>query len=270
MMVGKLLEVGVAVNDLPGASRTFAKLLRAPLTDTVRAPMFAMEFRMCRLGEVDFELMTPCAADGTIGRFISRWGEGLHHVAFQVSDISETISNCRARGVPVLSDEPVLLGGLRAAFLHPECMSGLLVEFVENQHGWEAVETDGVETDFGRIVGFGMAVGNVDVAAAAFSNVLGADISARIWCDRAGDHIRRATIGGVRFDLLPTTAQSGGGSGLRHVSLAVRDPEAFDAVRDPSIIDGAAGSDGGFLTDPAACHGVAFEILPQEHLSAVA
>ena len=62
MNIGRLLEVGVAVPDLDAATRTFVRLLGTGATDPIRAPMFAMDFRMCRLGDVDFELMMPYAA----------------------------------------------------------------------------------------------------------------------------------------------------------------------------------------------------------------
>jgi methylmalonyl-CoA epimerase len=268
MLIGNLIEVGVAVSDLHGASRTFAKLLRAQVTDTIPAPMFSMEFRMCRLGDVDFELMTPYAAVSPVSRFISRRGEGLHHVAFQVPDICETIAPCRARGLPILSEEPVLLGGVRAAFLHPGCLSGLLVEFVENLHSWGAIQQDGKpEPDIGRITGFGVAVRDVDAAASDYASVLGAEISESCWNERRGAKVRHALVNGIRFELFPSAAaqsdgakRDGAGQGLHHVCLAVRDPEGFAPIRKRSVVPGHAMTGGAFLTEPIACHGVMFEI----------
>jgi methylmalonyl-CoA epimerase len=268
MLIGNLIEVGVAVTDLDAASATFATLLRGQVTDTIPAPMFAMAFRMCRLGQVDFELMTPHAATSPVSRFIAHRGEGLHHVAFQVPDICETIAYCRAHGLPILSEEPVLLGGVRAAFLHPGCLSGLLVEFVENLHSWGAAGQDGApEREIGRITGFGVAVRDVDAAASDYERVLGAEISAPCWNAQRGAEVRHALINGIRFELFPSTAAQidrakldGGGQGLHHVCLAVREPEAFAAIAKPSAAHGNAESGGAFLTEPTASHGVMFEI----------
>jgi methylmalonyl-CoA epimerase len=260
MNIGRLLEVGVAVSDLDAATRTFTHLLGAGATAPIRAPMFSMDFSMCRVGDVDFELMTPRAAESIVDRFIGARGEGLHHVAFQVPDIGETIAQCRARGLPVLSDEPVLLGGLRAAFLHPGCLSGLLVEFVENLHAWSIAPGADVRPNAERVSGFAVVVGDVDAAAADYVRVLGATISEPHWNALLGGPARYASIGGIRFELVASTASridparlSGHRQGLHHVCLEVRDPQAFLPSR-------GGGAETPFLTDPAACHGVAFEI----------
>ena len=262
MIVGDLIEVGVAVADLHASSRSFAALLRARVAEPVRAPMFSMDYRMCRLGHVDFELMQPYGSDSVVSRFLSRRGEGLHHVAFQVADLDETIASCRARGLPVTSEEPVLLGGLRAMFLHPGCMSGLLVEFVENVETWGRTDPRDLH-DIGRVSGFGVAVKDVDRAAADYAKVLGAEISGRQWSETLGAHVRFADVGDIRFELVPSSAPArlaSGREGLRHVSLDIRDPEARDALRRLSLPADTGGPDAAFLTDPCACHGVPFQV----------
>lgn len=272
MIIGNLIEVGVAVTDLDAAGQTFASLLGARVTDRIRAPIFAMDFRMGRLADVDFELMTPYADSSVIRRFIARRGEGLHHVAFHVPDIDDTLSDGRSRGLPFLSKEPVLFAGLRAAFLHPGCLSGLLVEFVENLHTWGATSCDpGIES-VGRISGFGVAVRDVETAASQYATLLGADISERCWNETLGAHVRYASLSGIRFELLPSTASlvedsklDGDRQGLHHVSLEVRRPEAFAAVRKQSQGHNSAEPDGAFFTDPRACRGVMFEIHANGH-----
>jgi methylmalonyl-CoA/ethylmalonyl-CoA epimerase len=272
MIIGKLIEVGVAVTNLDAASRTFATLLDARMTGRIRAPMFSMDFRMGRLEHVDFELMTPYADDSVIRRFIGRRGEGLHHVAFHVPNIDDAIAEGRARGVPFLSQEPVLLGGLRAAFLHPGCLSGLLVEFVENLHTWGTTSPDADLESAGRITGFGVAVRDVDAAASEYAAVLGAEISQRCWNETLGAHVRHASLGGIRFELLPSTASlvesaklDRDRQGLHHVCLHVRRPEAFAAIRNHSENRASAKADSAFFTDPRACHGVMFEIHSNGH-----
>lgn len=266
MIVGDLIEVGVAVNDIQASSRALAGLLRARVSEPVRAPMFSMDYRMCRLGHVDFELMQPYAGDSVISRFLSRRGEGLHHVAFQVADIDETIASCRARGLPVTSEEPVLLGGLRAAFLHPCCMSGLLVEFVENVETWGKTDPRDLQ-DIGRVSGFGVAVKDVDAAVPDYARVLGAEISDRQWNDALGAHVRFASVGNTRFELIPSSAMANDSvqrtsdrQGLRHVSLEIQEPEARDALRKLSVSADSVRPGAVFLTDPSACHGVMFEV----------
>src|SRR5215468_8431841 len=79
----------------------------------------------------------PCvheeAAEGFIERFLSRRGPGLHHVAFEVSDIDEAVADLRSRGVRMVDETPRPGGmGTRIAFVHPAACPGLLLELVES------------------------------------------------------------------------------------------------------------------------------------------
>lgn len=274
MNLGKLIEVGVAVTDLSAAAETFAALLGVHATGLIRAPMFSMDFCMCRLGIVDFELMAPHAGNSVISRFLARRGEGLHHIAFQVPDLDKTIASCRARGLAFTSDEPVLLEGLRAAFLHPECLSGLLVEFVENLHNWGPTE-NGRRKDIGRISGFGVAVKDIDAAASNYSRVLGADISDRSWNERLAAQVRFANVSDVRFELIPSSALENTGyrpasdwQGLRHVCLEIFERQDFNALSERSRGRRSDDMEAMFLTDPTVCHGVAFEVHAADFMTA--
>jgi catechol 2,3-dioxygenase-like lactoylglutathione lyase family enzyme len=177
----------------------------------------------------------------------------------------------RARGLPFLSEQPVIFGGLRAAFLHPQCVSGLLVEFVENLHTWGGTSSDPGIEGVGRISGFGVAVRDVDAAAAEYATRLGAEISERCWNEALGAHVRHASFSGIRFELLPSTAArvddvklASDRQGLHHVILQVRRPQAFSAIRNPPEDDERLATSGAFLTDPGACHGVMFEVHADE------
>ena len=264
--LGKLIEVGVAVTDLPTATRTFAGVLGVDATAPICAPMFAMEFCMCRLGTVDFELMAPSDDNSVIKRFLARRGEGLHHIAFQVPDLDETVAACRARGATFTSDESVLLEGLRAAFLRPECLSGLLVEFVENLHNWSPIE-ESRRRDIGRVSGFGVAVSDLDAAASDYARLLGAVISDRSWNEHLSTYVRFAMVSDVRLELVPASALSnpgsqpmGGRNGLRHVCLNVFDRKDFNLLRGQSGYASNGDTEASFLTDPAMCHGVPFKV----------
>jgi methylmalonyl-CoA/ethylmalonyl-CoA epimerase len=266
MKVGNLIEVGVAVRDLSVAAQTITALLGLPTTVAIRAPMFEMEFCMSRLGTVDFELMAPCESSSVISRFLARRGEGLHHIAFQVPDLDETIASCRAKGLSFTSNEPILLEGLRAAFLAPSCLSGLLVEFIENPHNWfPAAERP--RKDIGRISGFAVAVDDIDAAAFDYSRVLGAAISDRSWNERLATHVRFASVNDVRFELIPSSAfenceiqPARDRQVLRHVCLEVFERNDFTSLR--AVSESQSGDDREitFLTDPAVCHGVTFEV----------
>jgi methylmalonyl-CoA/ethylmalonyl-CoA epimerase len=91
--------------------------------------------RACLLpvGKSRLELIEPTDPHGAVARFIERRGEGLHHVAFEVENISESLARLQARGVELVDTKP--RAGLTGtiAFLHPRATRGVLVELVQKQ-----------------------------------------------------------------------------------------------------------------------------------------
>lgn len=80
------------------------------------------------------ELLEPLGPDTTVGRFLARRGEALHHIAYRVDDLSAELERLRGEGVRLIDDEPRPgAGGHSVAFVHPESTGGVLVELV--QHG---------------------------------------------------------------------------------------------------------------------------------------
>jgi methylmalonyl-CoA epimerase len=145
MKLEKVTEIGVAVKDLDNATRLFTDILGAEAGEEAVVEKFQMKFRMCRLGKVDFELMAPTSDKGTIADFLSKHGEGLHHIAFAVSDIDQTIEDLKENNVKMILDPAMELkvdnlkdfsgrpfkGNLKLTFSHPKSLFGLLLEFIQ-------------------------------------------------------------------------------------------------------------------------------------------
>ena len=80
------------------------------------------------------ELLEPTAPDSPIASFLSKRGEGIHHICFRVSDIRTTMSELKARGFRLLSEEPRPgAEGTLVCFIHPSSGGGVLIEL--SQHG---------------------------------------------------------------------------------------------------------------------------------------
>jgi methylmalonyl-CoA epimerase len=87
--------------------------------------------RMLPAGESYLQLL-EATGPGTVARFVGRRGPGLHHVAVEVSDIDEAVSDLRRRGVRMVDETPRPGGmGSRVAFVHPDSCDGLLLELVQ-------------------------------------------------------------------------------------------------------------------------------------------
>jgi len=97
-----------------------------------------LEAVLLDVGDGHVELLSPLGPETVVGRFISKRGEGLHHVAYRVDDIDRTLAELRDAGV-VLIDSEARIGirGSRVAFVHPKSTGSVLTELVEpaGDHG---------------------------------------------------------------------------------------------------------------------------------------
>lgn len=237
---------------------------------------------MCRIGCADFELMQSENSDGLIERFISRKGEGLHHIAFEVSDARATMAHFQERGIPPLSGEPVLLENLKAFFLPPRCLNGVLVEFVENLHTWidgmplptPDLPLAAVPYLVGQVevAGFGILVQDIGSAASSFANVLGARNSEIFQDCDFGVRTCFSRVANVEFKLMEGSGRSPiiaavRGRALHHVRLCVHDLERIaDKFSEEKIqfiqpFRKWRGKQPSIFTHPDSFHGVMFEIF---------
>ncbi len=121
----------------------------AEVGELIDVPLYDMRFRMCRVGKVDFEVMEPTAERGVIADFLAKRGEGLHHIAFAVDDIDDTMSSLGAKGVRFVAEHPVTnrmpmidYAGRRFdedisfTFSHPTSILGILFEFIQYPDGY--------------------------------------------------------------------------------------------------------------------------------------
>jgi len=150
-MIRAITEVGVAVRDLRQAMVHLEATLGAVPGPIQRYEPYGMEFCMCRVGNVDFELMAPLDDTGVIARFLERRGEGLHHVGFAVDNAEADQRRLEARGLRFVDERPrrqrfLLADGTPQgheaecsfAFSRPSSCLGMLLEFIEYPPGFAA------------------------------------------------------------------------------------------------------------------------------------
>ena len=150
MDIRRITEVGIAVRDLAQATALFEHLFNASVGELIEVPRYAMHYRMCRVGKVDFEVMAPPGDTGVIADFLQKRGEGLHHIAFAVDDIESTMNTLREKNVRFVDDAPVRekLGfedfagrkfseDIQFAFSHPASILGILFEFIQYPEGYQ-------------------------------------------------------------------------------------------------------------------------------------
>jgi LAO/AO transport system kinase len=129
--VGPTLEhLGVAVRSI-AAARTFYERLGLRVEREVAVEHEQVRAALLPLGKSMIELLEPTAEDSTIGRFLAKRGEGLHHIAIRVDELDAHFAAMQAAGVRLASDRVrVGAGGYRYFFVHPSSTGGVLIELV--------------------------------------------------------------------------------------------------------------------------------------------
>jgi LAO/AO transport system kinase len=126
----RLDHLGVAVRSIE-AARGFYEALGLVVTHEETVEHEQVKTAMLPLGESRIELLEATQEDSTIGRFLAKRGEGLHHVAVHVEGIDELFARLTADGVRLASDAVrVGAGGHRYFFVHPASTGGVLLEIV--------------------------------------------------------------------------------------------------------------------------------------------
>jgi methylmalonyl-CoA epimerase len=124
-------HLGVAVEDLDEAVETYRRLFGAELEQRDVVESQGVEAAAVRVGESRVELLASLGAETPVGKFLSKRGPGVHHVAFEVSDLRQELAELAEQGVHVIDQEPHRgLFGLEVAFVHPESVHGVLAELV--------------------------------------------------------------------------------------------------------------------------------------------
>jgi LAO/AO transport system kinase len=126
----RLDHLGVAVKSI-AAARGFYEALGLVVSHEETVEHEKVKTAMLPLGESRIELLEATEEDSTIGRFLVKRGEGLHHIAVHVDGIDAMFVNLTARGVRLASDAVrVGAGGHRYFFVHPSSSGGVLLEIV--------------------------------------------------------------------------------------------------------------------------------------------
>lgn len=131
-MLGRIDHIGVAVDDLDGALKLYAETLGMPVVHRETVTEQGVEAVLLDVGENHVELLAPLGPDTPVGKFLAKKGPGLHHVAYQVSDIEAVLASLKASGTRLIDETPrVGIRGSRVAFVHPASTGGVLTEIVQ-------------------------------------------------------------------------------------------------------------------------------------------
>ena len=135
-MFARVDHIGVAVEDLDAAIALHEEAYGMAVAHREVVAAQGVEAVLLDVGENHVELLRPLDRETPVGRFLSKRGPGLHHVAYQVSDVQATLDTLRGRGLRLIDETPRTgIRGSRVAFLHPESSGGVLTEIVQPSEG---------------------------------------------------------------------------------------------------------------------------------------
>ena len=124
-------HLGLAVEDLDAALATYERLFGAEVEHRATVEDQGVRAASLRIGDGRVELLEPLAEDTPVGRFLAKRGPGMHHVAYEVSDLEATLHELARAGAELIDEQPRAgLFGLEVAFVHPDSVHGVLSEVV--------------------------------------------------------------------------------------------------------------------------------------------
>jgi methylmalonyl-CoA epimerase len=126
-------HVGVAVESIDAALAVYRDTLGMPLVHRETVHEQGVDAALLDVGDSHIELLEPLGPDTTVGKFLARKGPGLHHVAYRVASVQDTLSALSAAGVRLIDERPRTgIRGTQVAFVHPSSTGGVLTELVQH------------------------------------------------------------------------------------------------------------------------------------------
>jgi methylmalonyl-CoA/ethylmalonyl-CoA epimerase len=131
-MFSRIDHIGIAVDDLESAIALYEQTAQMDLVHREVVTEQGVEAVLLDVGENHVELLKPLGPDTPVGKFLAKRGAGLHHVAYQVTDIDATLEQLKAAGIQLIDETPRIgIRSSRVAFVNPRSTGGVLTEIVE-------------------------------------------------------------------------------------------------------------------------------------------
>jgi len=130
--MNKIEHIGIAVKNLETSNNLFSKLFGKPHYKIEEVASEGVNTSFFQVGDSKIELLEATNPDSPIAKFIEKKGEGIHHIAFDVSNIETEISRLKEEGFIVLNETPKKGADNKlVAFLHPKSTNGVLIELCQ-------------------------------------------------------------------------------------------------------------------------------------------
>ena len=132
MELSHIEHIGIAVNNIDEAIKYYEGVLGLKCYAVEEVKDQKVKTAFFKVGQTKIELLESTDAEGPIGKFIEKKGEGIHHIAFKVNDLQSALNEAAEKNVRLIDSNPRKgAEGLNIAFLHPKSTHGVLTELCE-------------------------------------------------------------------------------------------------------------------------------------------
>ena len=126
--------IGIAVKSLIESIPLYEKLLNTTCYKTEEVATEEVNTAFFKTGDTKIELLESTSTIGVINKFIEKKGEGIHHIALDVTDIEAEMERLKKEGFILLNDTPKQGADNKlVCFLHPKSTNGVLVELCQEK-----------------------------------------------------------------------------------------------------------------------------------------
>lgn len=131
-MLTKINHIGIAVTSLDDSIPFYRDNLGMVCAGIEEVVEQKVRVAMLQIGESLIELLEPTSAESPVAKFIEKNGAGIHHIAYEVTDIETAIATLLADGARMIDEKPRNgAHGTRIAFVHPKSSGGVLTELCQ-------------------------------------------------------------------------------------------------------------------------------------------
>lgn len=134
MKLTHIEHLGIAVNNLEESIKFYEEKLGLKCYAIEEVPDQKVKTAFFKVGDTKIELLESTSQEGPIGKFIEKKGEGIHHIAFHVDNLQESLNELQQKEVKLIDTNPRKgAEGLNIAFLHPKSTGGVLTELCSDK-----------------------------------------------------------------------------------------------------------------------------------------
>lgn len=131
-MITGVDHIGIAVSSLGEALEIYEKILGLKVGKIRVVEDQKTKVAQLLAGETKIELLEPTDEASPVAKFIRKKGEGVHHIALEVTNINESLRRAKEQGITLVDEKPKIgVDGFRIAFLHPKSTRNVLLELCE-------------------------------------------------------------------------------------------------------------------------------------------